>query len=31
MTTAIYEKRHTALLIVEAQTRRGGISKGIGY
>jgi len=26
-----YEKQHTALLSVEAQTGRGGISKGISY
>jgi hypothetical protein len=31
MNKAIYEKKHTALLIVEAQTGRSGISKGIGY
>jgi len=28
MTSAIYENQHTVLLIVEAQTGRGGISKG---
>jgi hypothetical protein len=31
MTTAIYEKKPTGLLRVEAQTGRGGISKGIDY
>jgi hypothetical protein len=31
MNKAIYEKKHTALLIVVAQTGRSSISKGIGY